>query len=182
LTEDSLALSTVVAADVFFCFLCLLVLYKKEVDKVERLLRNKQFNAVGMSSDKSQAERIAAIENFKSGKVRVLVATDVAGRGLDINDIALVINYSFPLTIEDYVHRIGRTGRGGKTGESITFFTKNDKHLSGELCNVMREAGSNVPGQSTNTHTRMYTHARTPACSLHTLMTEITYQTNLILN
>jgi ATP-dependent RNA helicase DBP3 len=121
------------------------VLYKKEVDKVERLLRNKQFNAVGMSSDKSQAERIAAIENFKSGKVRVLVATDVAGRGLDINDIALVINYSFPLTIEDYVHRIGRTGRGGKTGESITFFTKNDKHLSGELCNVMREAGSNVP-------------------------------------
>ena len=160
-----------------FCFLCLLVLYKKEVDKVERLLRNKQFNAVGMSSDKSQAERIAAIENFKSGKVRVLVATDVAGRGLDINDIALVINYSFPLTIEDYVHRIGRTGRGGKTGESITFFTKNDKHLSGELCNVMREAGSNVPGQL-----HPYTRACTPACSLHTLMTEITYQTNLILN
>ncbi len=98
-----------------------------------------------MSSDKSQAERISAIEGFKSGKVRVLVATDVAGRGLDINDIALVINYSFPLTIEDYVHRIGRTGRGGKSGESITFFTKNDKHLSGELVNVMREAGSVIP-------------------------------------
>lgn len=117
-----------------------------------------------MSSDKSQAERIAAIENFKSGKVRVLVATDVAGRGLDINDIALVINYSFPLTIEDYVHRIGRTGRGGKTGESITFFTKNDKHLSGELCNVMREAGSNVPGQS-KVHTRA--HACTDLLAAH---------------
>ena len=121
------------------------VLYKKEVDKVERLLRQKGFNAIGMSSDKSQADRIQAIESFKSGKVRILVATDVAGRGLDINDIALVVNYSFPLTIEDYVHRIGRTGRGGKTGDAITFFTKNDKHLSGELVNVMREAGSDIP-------------------------------------
>jgi ATP-dependent RNA helicase DBP3 len=121
------------------------VLYKKEVDRVERTLRQKGFQAVGMSSDKGQADRTAAIENFKSGKVRLLVATDVAGRGLDINDIALVINYSFPLTVEDYVHRIGRTGRGGKSGESITFFTKNDKHLSGELINVMREANANVP-------------------------------------
>lgn len=112
---------------------------------MERTLRQKGFNAVGMSSDKSQAERIAAIENFKSGKVRMLVATDVAGRGLDINDIALVLNYSFPLTIEDYVHRIGRTGRGGKTGLAITFFTRNEKHLSGELINVMREAGADVP-------------------------------------
>jgi len=121
------------------------VLYKKEVDRVERTLRSKGFQAVGMSSDKGQADRTAAIENFKNGKVRLLVATDVAGRGLDINDIALVINYSFPLTVEDYVHRIGRTGRGGKSGESITFFTKNDKHLSGELINVMREANAHVP-------------------------------------
>jgi len=121
------------------------VLYKKEVGKVERVLQSKGYNAVGMSSDKSQSDRIGAIESFKSGKVRLLVATDVAGRGLDINDIALVINYSFPLTIEDYVHRIGRTGRGGKSGEAITFFTKNDKGLSGELINVMREANANVP-------------------------------------
>lgn len=84
------------------------VLYKKEVDKVERLLRQRGFDAIGMSSDKSQSDRITAIEKFKSGQTRILVATDVAGRGLDINDIQLVINYSFPLTIEDYVHRIGR--------------------------------------------------------------------------
>ena len=121
------------------------VLYKKEVDRVERLLKQKGFSAVGMSSDKSQADRIAAIENFKSGKVRMLVATDVAGRGLDINDIELVVNYSFPLTVEDYVHRIGRTGRGGKSGESITFFTRNDKNLSGELINVLRDANQAVP-------------------------------------
>lgn len=121
------------------------VLYKKEVGKVERVLRSKGFDAVGMSSDKSQAERVQALDSFKSGSTRILVATDVAGRGLDINDIALVINYSFPLTVEDYVHRIGRTGRGGKSGESITFFTKNDKNLSGELVNVLRDAGANVP-------------------------------------
>jgi ATP-dependent RNA helicase DBP3 len=121
------------------------VLYKKEVDKVERLLRSRGFEAVGMSSDKNQSERTAAIENFKNGKVRMLVATDVAGRGLDISDIALVINYSFPLTVEDYVHRIGRTGRGGKSGEAITFFTRNDKNLSGELINVLRDANQPVP-------------------------------------
>jgi len=136
------------------------VLYKKEVDKVERVLRSKGFNAVGMSSDKSQSDRIAAIEAFKSGKTKILVATDVAGRGLDINDIALVINYSFPLTIEDYVHRIGRTGRGGKSGEAYTFFTKNDKHLAGELNNVMREAGSTVPEELTKfgTHVKKKEH------------------------
>lgn len=121
------------------------VLYKKEVDRVERMLRQRGFQAEAMSSDKSQADRVAALEKFKSGQARMLVATDVAGRGLDINDIALVVNYSFPLTIEDYVHRIGRTGRGGKSGESVTFFTRNDKHLSGELINVLREADQLVP-------------------------------------
>ena len=64
---------------------------------------------------------------FKRGDVPLLIATDVAARGLDIDGIDIVINYSFPLTSEDYVHRIGRTGRAGKTGKAITFFTVNDK-------------------------------------------------------
>lgn len=93
------------------------VLYKKEVDRVERLLVSRGFECVGVSSDRSQHDRIAAIEKFKNDKISMLVATDVAARGLDIDNIHLVINYSFPLTIEDYIHRIGRTGRGGKTGE-----------------------------------------------------------------
>ena len=61
-------------------------------------------------------ERTAAVERFKAGEVPLLIATDVAARGLDIPDVEAVINYSFPLTTEDYVHRIGRTGRAGKTG------------------------------------------------------------------
>lgn len=66
--------------------------------------------------DISQQQRSKAVETFKSGTVPLLVATDVAARGLDIPDVEFVINYSFPLTAEDYVHRIGRTGRAGKTG------------------------------------------------------------------
>ena len=62
----------------------------------------------------------------------ILIATDVAARGLDIDGIEVVINYSFPLTSEDYVHRIGRTGRAGKTGKAITFFTVNDKQRYGK--------------------------------------------------
>jgi ATP-dependent RNA helicase DBP3 len=73
------------------------------------------------------------------------VATDVAARGLDIPDVEVVINYTFPLTTEDYVHRIGRTGRAGKKGVAHTFFTPLNKGLAGELVNVLREAGQVVP-------------------------------------
>ena len=66
--------------------------------------------------------RNEAFEKFKSGEVPILVATDVAARGLDIPNVEFVINYSFPLTVSDYVHRIGRTGRAGKTGIAYTFF------------------------------------------------------------
>ncbi len=71
--------------------------------------------------DISQVQRSKAVETFKSGSVPLLVATDVAARGLDIPDVEFVINYSFPLTAEDYVHRIGRTGRAGKTGTALMF-------------------------------------------------------------
>ncbi len=74
---------------------------------------------VAVHGDISQSQRTAAVEKFKSGEVPLLIATDVAARGLDIPDVEAVINYSFPLTTEDYVHRIGRTGRAGKTGTCL---------------------------------------------------------------
>merc|ERR1711962_1564383 len=89
------------------------VLYKKEAARVEENLKRAGWNAVSIHGDKSQEGRTQAVEDFKSGKTPLLVATDVAARGLDIPGVDYVINYSFPLTIEDYVHRIGRPGRAG---------------------------------------------------------------------
>ena len=83
-----------------------------------------------------QDKRIRAIEDFRKGSVPILVATDVAARGLDIPGVEYVLNFSFPLTIEDYVHRIGRTGRAGKKGVAHTFFHAGDKLRAGELVQV----------------------------------------------
>ncbi|EKM60395.1 uncharacterized protein PHACADRAFT_23751 [Phanerochaete carnosa HHB-10118-sp] len=118
-------------------------LYKKEAVRVESMLRGKGFSVGGLHGDLSQSARMEALQNFKTGKTGLLVATDVAARGLDIPNVAAVINYTFPLTVEDYVHRIGRTGRGGKSGKSITFFTgdAHERALAGELARVLRESG-----------------------------------------
>lgn len=122
------------------------VLYKKEAPRVEQLLSRNGWKAAAIHGDISQDQRTAAVEMFKSGKCPLLIATDVAARGLDIPDVEVVINYSFPLTTEDYVHRIGRTGRAGKKGIAHTFFCASmDKPRAGELINVLREAGQTVP-------------------------------------
>ncbi|KAI9068149.1 DEAD-domain-containing protein [Trametes sanguinea] len=118
-------------------------LYKKEATRVENMLRSKGFSVMGLHGDMSQSARMDALQQFKSGASTLLVATDVAARGLDIPNVSAVINYTFPLTIEDYIHRIGRTGRGGKSGKSITFFTgeNHERSLAGELARVLRESG-----------------------------------------
>lgn len=86
------------------------VLYKAEAARVESYLRDQKFAVAGLHGDMPQKGRLEALTSFKLGESRVLVATDVAARGLDIPNVGLVINYTFPLTIEDYIHRIGRTG------------------------------------------------------------------------
>lgn len=106
-------------------------LYKKEAMRVENTIRMRGFRVGGIHGDLSQEKRSASLAAFKEGQVPLLVATDVAARGLDIPAVKLVINMTFPLTVEDYVHRIGRTGRAGKEGLAITFFTEHDKGLSG---------------------------------------------------
>lgn len=120
-------------------------LYKKEAQRIENFIRSRGFNVAGIHGDMSQSARIASLESFKSGSVSLLVATDVAARGLDIPEVKLVINVTFPLTAEDYVHRIGRTGRAGKDGLAITLFTEQDKPLAGALINVLKAAKQDVP-------------------------------------
>ena len=119
------------------------VLYKKEADRIERLLKSNRWTCVSIHGDKAQRDRTEALALFKSGEVPLMIATDVAARGLDIPDVEYVINFTFPLTIEDYIHRIGRTGRGGATGTAHTLFTDADKPHSGELINVLK-ASKNV--------------------------------------
>lgn len=122
-------------------------LYKKEADRIEIFLRKNGFRAASIHGDKQQSHRTETIEKFRRGEEPLLIATDVAARGLDIKDVEFVINFTFPLTIEDYVHRIGRTGRGGKSGISYTFFTLHDKSHSGELVNVLKSANQAVPDE-----------------------------------
>ncbi|KAI9017787.1 putative DEAD/DEAH box RNA helicase [Gaertneriomyces semiglobifer] len=120
-------------------------LYKKEAARLEGLLRRNKFNVAAIHGDLNQGQRTAAIEGFKSGTCPLLIATDVAARGIDIPNVEYVINVTFPLTIEDYCHRIGRTGRAGAKGISHTFFTLHDKAHSGALVNILKQANQNVP-------------------------------------
>jgi len=121
------------------------VLYKHEAKKIEEKLWYDGWNVGSIHGNKTQQQRIAALDAFKNGSCPLLVATDVASRGLDIPDVEYVINYTFPLTIEAYVHRIGRTGRAGKSGVAHTLFTDSDATHAGELANVLKEAGVSVP-------------------------------------
>ncbi|MCJ1434825.1 RNA-dependent ATPase [Xylographa pallens] len=123
-------------------------LYKKEATRIENFLRMKGLQVAGIHGDLSQEKRSASLDAFKrDGGVPILVATDVAARGLDIPAVKVVINVTFPLTVEDYVHRIGRTGRAGATGLAITLFTEHDKAQSGALINVLKAAGQHVPDE-----------------------------------
>ena len=120
-------------------------LYKKECSRMETMLQQAGWACNAVHGDKGQRDREDAVNAFKAGTAPLLIATDVAARGLDIPDVEVVINYSFPLTIEDYVHRIGRTGRAGKMGHAHTFFHAGDKAHAGELVNVLNNAGQPVP-------------------------------------
>ncbi|MDF1503930.1 DEAD/DEAH box helicase [Roseisolibacter sp. H3M3-2] len=99
---------------------------KPAADRVVRHLEAEGITAVAMHGDKSQVQRTQALEDFRSGAVRVLVATDIAQRGLDISGITHVINYDVPEQAEDYVHRIGRTGRAAATGDAYTFMAPDE--------------------------------------------------------
>lgn len=100
---------------------------KHNARKLARSIREMRYSAAEIHSDRSLAQRREALEGFKSGKFKVLVATDIASRGIDVANIELVINYDLPDDIENYVHRIGRTGRAGQKGHAISFATPDQR-------------------------------------------------------
>ena len=99
---------------------------RRRADDIEALLKRNDHRVAAIHSDRSQAEREQALAGFKSGKFEVLVATDIASRGLDIADVTHVINFDVPQHPEDYVHRIGRTGRAKSTGDAFTIMVAED--------------------------------------------------------
>lgn len=118
---------------------------KRGADALEYWLSSNGFPATSIHGDKSQQEREQSLRNFKSGAAPILVATDVAARGLDIPHVAHVINFDLPNDIDDYVHRIGRTGRAGKSGLATAFFNESNLSLARPLSELMQEANQEVP-------------------------------------
>src|ERR1041385_7196522 len=100
---------------------------KHGADKIARRLENSGIKTGTIHSNRSQNRRLRALKDFKSDAVRVLVATDIAARGIDVDGISHVVNYDFPMHSEDYVHRIGRTGRAHAIGDAIRFITPEDQ-------------------------------------------------------
>eukprot|EP01083_Nonionella_stella_P036528 99657_1 len=120
---------------------------KRMADQLTRSLRQEGWPALAIHGDKSQNERDWVLEQFRSGKAPLMIATDVAARGLDVRHIKAVINFDFPNNVEDYVHRIGRTGRADEHGEAYSFFTSDDARKARDLIKVLEEASQEVPGR-----------------------------------
>merc|ERR1712176_521624 len=118
---------------------------KRNCDYLEDILCAKGFPACSIHGDKSQREREEALRSFKRGITPVMVATDVASRGLDIPNVTQVINYDLPTNIDDYVHRIGRTGRAGNTGNALSFLNEKNSGLIRELREMLDENDQEVP-------------------------------------
>ncbi len=114
---------------------------KKEVDRLTSILTSQGFSARGLHGDIEQRDREMIIKDFKSGKAEVLIATDVASRGLDVSDVSHVFNYHIPFDTESYVHRIGRTGRAGRDGMAISIITPSE--LRG-LQRIEKATGSKI--------------------------------------
>jgi len=118
---------------------------KKGADELERFLTNQNFSCMVIHGDKNQRDRERALNQFRRGYVHILIATDVAARGLDIPDVKAVVQFDCPSHIDDYVHRIGRTGRCGKTGYALTFVNEGSRPILIDLANIIRESNQEVP-------------------------------------
>merc|ERR1712228_548441 len=118
---------------------------KRDAARVEKELIRSGYDAMSIHGDRSQREREHALKMFRQGKVSLLVATDVASRGLDIPNVMFVINYDLPNNIDSYVHRIGRTGRCGNHGNAISFVNETNKPVIKSLMQLLKESKSDIP-------------------------------------
>ncbi len=108
--------------------------------RLARHLEREGINAAAIHGDKTQTERMQTLEGFKAGNIDALVATDVAARGLDIADMPCVINFDLPFSAEDYVHRIGRTGRAGASGDAISIYVPGDERLLTDIEKLIKRS------------------------------------------
>ncbi len=118
---------------------------RHRAQKVERQVKQEGYHVTSLHSDRTQGQRQAALAGFKSGRYQIMVATDIAARGLDVENISHVINYDMPDTADAYIHRIGRTGRAEKTGDAFTLVTPEDEDLIRTLERIM---GSPLPRET----------------------------------
>jgi len=124
---------------------------KRTCDTLEDLFmkiqQDSKFRMAALHGDKTQQQRNNILSRFRNGYINLVISTNVAARGLDVSDIERVINYDLPEDIESYIHRIGRTARGGKKGESLSFLTPADFHLVRDLLDILSKAGQPIPTQ-----------------------------------
>ncbi|KII87223.1 hypothetical protein PLICRDRAFT_663857 [Plicaturopsis crispa FD-325 SS-3] len=118
---------------------------KRMADMLSDFLMGNSIHATSIHGDRTQREREMALQTFRTGRTPIMVATAVAARGLDIPNVTHVINYDLPSDIDDYVHRIGRTGRAGNTGISTAFFNRGNRNIVRELVELLREANQEIP-------------------------------------
>lgn len=118
---------------------------KKGADALEEFLYNEGYHVTSIHGDRTQREREEALRNFRCGATPILVATAVAARGLDIPHVKHVINFDLPSDVEEYVHRIGRTGRMGNLGVATSFFNDKNRNLTRDLMELLIETKQELP-------------------------------------
>jgi len=118
---------------------------KRGADDLERYLIMENYPAISIHGDKCQSEREEALRAFRSARKPILVATAVAARGLDISNVKFVVNFDLPTDIDEYVHRIGRTGRAGNSGEAISFFNEKNRNIARDLHDIFTETQQEIP-------------------------------------
>ncbi|XP_069002498.1 probable ATP-dependent RNA helicase DDX52 [Embiotoca jacksoni] len=129
-------------------FLPPMLVFVQSIDRARELFHELVYEGINVDvihADRTQQQRDNVVNSFRSGKIWVLICTALLARGIDFKGVNLVLNYDFPTSAVEYIHRIGRTGRAGHQGKALTFFTENDKPLLRSIANVIKQAGCPVP-------------------------------------